>query len=131
MRRFAERLCLGLLLATVFAESSFAQRALTWREVRDKFHATNPTLRAGEIGIEESRAQEITAYLRPNPNLTLRADQLDPSPSRPPHGTFAFVLPRATGNSLPKRRHKRDLRLERAQKATKIAISNQADLERM
>jgi hypothetical protein len=25
---------------------------------------TNPTLQAGRIGIEESRAQEVTAYLR-------------------------------------------------------------------
>lgn len=119
----------GLLLA-VLAPSAFAQRALTWPEVRDKFETANPTLRAGRIGIDESRAQEITAYLRPNPNLTLTADQIDPFSSGPPHGAFAYFLPLATVNYLHERRQKRELRLESAQDATRIAESDQADLER-
>ena len=131
MRRFSKRLCIGLLLATVYGESGFAQQALTWQEVRDRFHAANPTLRAGQIGVEEFRAQEITAYLRPNPNLTVIADQIDPFPVGPDHGTFAYFLPAASTNYLIERRRKRDLRLESAQKATKIAVSSQADLERM
>jgi cobalt-zinc-cadmium efflux system outer membrane protein len=110
--------------------NSFAQTTLTWQEVRDKLHATNPTLRAGEISIEESRAQEITAYLRPNPNLALIADQIDPFSSGPPHGPFAYFLTVGSGTYLLERQHKRELRLESAQKATKIAISSQADLER-
>ena len=130
MEWFLKRLCLGLLLGAVLAESGFAQQALTWQQVRDRFHANNPTLRAGEIGIEEFRAQEITAYLRPNPNLTLVADQIDPFTSGPPHGPFAYFLPIASGSYLLEREHKRDLRLESAQKATKIAVSSQADLER-
>jgi len=130
MRLFSKRLCFGVLLAAVFAESGFAQQALTWQEVRDKFHAANPTLRAGQIGIEEFRAQEITAYLRPNPNLTVIADQIDPFSSGAPHGTFAYFLPAASANYLIERQHKRELRLESAQKATKIAVWSQADLER-
>src|SRR3979411_2180309 len=74
MRRLLIRLCFGILLASCLARSSFAQKALTWQEVRDKFEAANPTVRAGQIGIDESRAQEITAFLRPNPNFTLSTD---------------------------------------------------------
>ena len=130
MQRVLRGLCFGVLLATVFAESGLAQRALTWQEVRDKFRATNPTLRAGQIGVEEARAQEITAYLRPNPTLNLIADQIDPFDVGPPHGPFAYFLTVGSGSYLLERQHKRNLRLESAQKATKIAISSQADLER-
>ena len=47
-----------------------AQQALTWEQVRDRFEINNPTLLADKLNIDESRAQEITAYLRPNPDLT-------------------------------------------------------------
>lgn len=130
MRVLIKTMCLGLLLAASMAESSLAQQALTWQEVRQKFEAANPTLRAGEIGIDESRAQEITAYLRPNPSLALLADQIDPFPGGPNHGPFSFLLNSATVNYLHERQHKRELRQESAQKATGIAVSAQADLER-
>jgi cobalt-zinc-cadmium efflux system outer membrane protein len=123
-------MCLGLVLCAAAPQSGVAQKALTWQEVRDKFEAGNPSLGAGRIGIEESRASEVTAYLRPNPNLTLLADQIDPFPGGPAHGTFAFFLPSATLTYLHEREHKRELRRESAQDATKIAISSQADLER-
>jgi outer membrane protein, heavy metal efflux system len=123
-------LCFGLLAAAILAETGWAQKAMTWQQIQERFHANNPTLRAGQIGIAESRAQEVTAYLRPNPNLTIIADQIDPFPGGPPHGTFAYFLPLAEGNYLLERRNKRELRLESAQQATKIAVSSQADLER-
>jgi cobalt-zinc-cadmium efflux system outer membrane protein len=107
-----------------------AQTALSWQEVRAKFEAANPTLRAGQIGIDESKAQEITAYLRPNPSLALLADQINPFNGGPAHGPFAFLLNSATVNYLHERQHKRELRLESAQKATGIAVSAQSDLER-
>jgi len=110
--------------------TALAQKVLTWRDVQVKFETANPTLRAGQIGVDESRAQEITAHLRPNPTLTLTGDQIDPFPGGPSHGPFAFFLPLATVDYLHERQHKRELRLESAQDATKIAISDQADLER-
>jgi cobalt-zinc-cadmium efflux system outer membrane protein len=113
-----------------FGKISPAQRALTWQEVRDKFEAANPTLRAGQIGIDESRAQEITANLRPNPNLAILADQIDPFNGGPSHGSFSYLLSSGTVSQLWERQHKRGLRLESAQKATAITISGQADLER-
>ena len=130
MQRVLRWLRFGLLLAAVLARSGFAQKPLTWHEVRDKFEAANPTLRAGQIGIDESRAQETTAYLRPNPDLTLTTDQIDPFPGGQAHGTFAFFLPLASINYLHERQHKRELRLQSAQQATTIAVSGQSDLER-
>ena len=130
MKRLLSRLCVGLFAAAVLAESGFAQRPLTWQQVRDKFEAANPTLRAGQIGIDESKAQEITAFLRPNPNLTLTADgtQITRHNSvwRPLAGTYETPAI----SYLHERRHKRELRLESAQKATAIAVSSQADLHR-
>ena len=51
-----------------------AQHALTWEEVKMKFSAANPTLQAAQLNIDEGRAAEITAYLRPNPDFSLTAD---------------------------------------------------------
>jgi len=130
MRRALTRVCFGVLVATALWESSFAQNALSWQEVRAKFEAANPTLRAGQIGVDESRAQEITAYLRPNPSLGLIADQINPFPGGPPHSTFGALLSVADISYLHERRHKRELRLDSAQDATKLAVSGQADLER-
>src|SRR5262249_17711785 len=61
---------------TLRAAAQTAPAAPTWQEIRDRFRATNPTLQAGRIGIDESKAAEITAYLRPNPQWTLTLDQV-------------------------------------------------------
>src|SRR5215469_4058000 len=130
MQQRVKRFCRGLSLVVFLASASFAQKALTWQEVHDKFEAANPTLRAGQIGIDESRAQEITANLRPNPNLTVLVDQIDPFSGGPSHGPFAYLLTSGSVSQLWERQHKRGLRLESAQKETAIATSSQADLER-
>jgi cobalt-zinc-cadmium efflux system outer membrane protein len=131
MKRLSKRLLFLPLVAVLTAQSGHAQqKALTWQEVRDKFEAANPSLRADQIGIDESRANEITAYLRPNPNLSLLADQIDPFPGGPSHGAFAYWLPSATVTYLHERDHKRELRRDSAKEATGIAISSHADLER-
>ena len=84
MNRLSKHLLFLPLIAALGAPCAFAQqKALTWQEVRDKFEAANPTLHAGQIGIDESKANETTAYLRPNPNLSLLADQIDPFPGGP------------------------------------------------
>jgi len=130
MRGVVRHFCFGLVLAAALGESGLAQKALTWQEVRSKFEAANPTLRAGQIGVDESRAQEITANLRPNPNLTILADQIDPFNGGPPHGPFGYLLASGSVNYLWERQHKRGLRLESAQKGTAVVTSGQADLER-
>ena len=123
-------LCGGALLALFFASAGFAQNPLTWDEVRQRFEVNNPNLLAGQLGIDEAKANEITAYLRPNPTATFLADQIDPFSGGPAHGPFAFLLASATFTYLHERRHKRELRLENAKEATDITISGQADLER-
>ncbi len=121
--------CWGIFVAGALAHAGFAQQALTWPEVRAKFEAANPTLRAGQIGIDESKAEEVTAYLRPNPDMTAGLDQLDPftgNPYRPLGSTFPYV----SANYLHERAHKRELRLESAQKGTTVAVSQLADQQR-
>ena len=120
---------LSLWLFAVVAGAS-AQQPLTWKQVRQRFEQNNPTLLAGKLNIDESKAQEITAYLRPNPNLTLLSDQIDPFGGGPNHGPFSYYLPSASATYLHERQHKRELRLESAQKGTAIASSTQDDLER-
>ena len=117
----------GLLLAASLPAP--AQTALDWQQVQARFHTANPAIQAGMINIDESRASEITAYLRPNPDITVSADQLTPftfNPYRPITGVFpAIVL-----GYLHERAHKRELRLDSARQATTIAISQQEDLVR-
>jgi outer membrane protein, heavy metal efflux system len=130
MRRLSKRLCCGLFFVAVSAQSGWAQKALTWQEIQAKFEAANPSLRAGQIGIDESKAQEITAFLRPNPNFTLTADGTQINPRHGVWRPFAGTYETPGISYLHERRHKRELRLESAQKATGVAVSGQADLRR-
>jgi outer membrane protein, heavy metal efflux system len=102
----------------------------TWEQVKDRLELSNPTLLAGKLNISELQAQEITAHFRPNPQLTLLADQIDPFPGGPAHGPFAYWLPSATVSYLHERAHKRELRTESAKQATAVGVSQQQDLER-
>lgn len=133
-RRFLfEKTCTLLAVAMCLLPPAFAQqKVLTWQQARDEFEQTNPTMLAGRIGIEESRADETTAYLRPNPDFTFLLDQINPFTTTPGSGyaPFAFALPAASTSYLHERRHKRELRRDSAQKATAIAQSQLADQER-
>lgn len=130
MKRVLQRLCVGLFAFAVLAEGGCAQKPLTWQEIREKFEAANPTLRAGQIAIGESKAQEITAFLRPNPNLTLSTDGTQLSPYHGVWQPLAGTMFSANSSYLHVRQRKRELRLESAQKTTSIATSTQADLKR-
>jgi outer membrane protein, heavy metal efflux system len=102
----------------------------TWQDVKDRLELNNPTLLAGKLNIGELQADEITAHFRPNPTLSLLADQIDPFPGGPAHGPFAYLLPSASVSFLYERAHKRQLRTDAAKKATAVAVSQQDDLER-
>jgi outer membrane protein, heavy metal efflux system len=131
-------LCFVGLLIGVCAENGSAQQTFTWLELRDKFEANNPTIVAGRIGIDESRANETTAYLRPNPNATGVLDQLNFFTTQPQvngsggnsYNPFRYALPSGSIDYLHERQSKRELRLESAQKATAVAESQLADQER-
>ena len=131
MQHSVRRLWMGLLFTGCVAKVALAQKTMTWQEVREEFERSNPTLRAAQIGIDESRAEEVTAFLRPNPDLTLDIDQIDFFSNNPNHyRPFAFAEPFVSVSYLHERRRKRELRLESAQKATIVAQSQLADQER-
>ena len=127
MQRLVWCVLIGLICYSYPVQESFAQQAQTWQQVREKFIATNPTLLAGRMGIEESRAQEITANLRPNPQLTAMTDYIHPFRS---YGAFEDAQPSVTLSYLFERMNKRGLRYETAKKGTAVAISQLADQER-
>ena len=106
-----------------------AQQPLTWAEIQQRFDAANPTLRAGQLNIDESKAQEITAFLRPNPDMSLSLDQFNPFTTHP-YRPFSQLQPGLGVSYLYERLHKRDLRKESAVEATTIATSTQEDLHR-
>lgn len=126
-----------LLMAMLGSNALGQPQGLSWAQIRDRFQASNPTLRAAQIGIDESRAQEITAYLRPNPDLTGTFDQMNffstqppPSGGPPIYSPFAYALPSTSLSYLHERGHKRELRRESAQKQTEISVAQYADQER-
>ena len=130
MKRYLERVFVVLMLSLASARTGRAQRAMAWQEVRDRFEAANPSLRAGQISVDESRAQEISAYLRPNPNLALSADGTQLAPHRGVWQPLTGTAPVANLSYLHERQRKRELRLESAKKATGLAELSQADLHR-
>lgn len=107
-----------------------AQQSLSWEQVKSKFEAANPALRADALGVDELRSDEVSAYLRPNPQFSLTADGLQIAPHngvwQPTSG--AFVVPSLS--YLHEREHKRELRLESAKEGTRIGESQHEDLKR-
>ena len=122
--------CLTLYLLLCFGRRASAQEPWTWENVRARFEQNNPTLQADKLSVEESKAEEITAYLRPNPQLTLSADGTQIAPHDGVWRPFAGTFESPGISYLHERRHKRELRLESAKKTTLIAESSHADLER-
>ncbi len=122
--------CIGWVCAACWTADAAAQTPLTWAEVRARLEAGNPTLRAGQLGIDESRADELSAFLRPNPQLNLGADVINVFETPNGSGRFANMLNVASFGYLRERDGKRELRRDSAQGATTIAVSAQADLVR-
>jgi outer membrane protein, heavy metal efflux system len=107
-----------------------APQAWTWEQVKDRFELNNPTLLADKLNIDESRAQEITAFLRPNPTFSLSIDGTQINPDKGVWRPFAGTYETPGISFLQERQHKRQLRLESAKKGTLIAESSHADMER-
>ena len=123
----------GALVLTVLALTSLplsAQTSLTWVQIKDKFETANPILKADAINVQEMKANEITAKFRPNPSVSLTADQLYPFTKDPYYRPFASALVSGSISYLHERDHKRELWLESAQEGTQISGSQHSDLER-
>jgi outer membrane protein, heavy metal efflux system len=129
-KRGLGRLGVGLLLLPLFLGEAGAQSSYTWDQIKNKFEASNPTLKADSNNVDELKAEEITAFLRPNPQFTLSTDGTQVARYnnvwQPTRGTQ--VSPNVS--YLHERDHKRELRLKTAQEATQIGGSLHEDLER-
>jgi len=128
---------IAILIATVPVATLTAQTAFTWQQIKDKFEAANPTLKAAQLNIDESRAAEIQAYVRPNPDVSLTFDQINPFSTQPPptgganvYSPFAYTEPYGSISYLHEREHKRELRRDQAKQSTAIAASTYLDQER-
>jgi cobalt-zinc-cadmium efflux system outer membrane protein len=122
-------LCWALVFCSNYSTAQ-TQTALTWEQVRERFERQNPTLLADNLNIDESRAQEITAHLRPNPTFTLLTDGTQIAPYQGVWQPLTGTMLTTNVGYLHERQRKRELRLESAQKATGVAVSTHADLER-
>ncbi len=107
-----------------------AQQALTWDQVKARFESANPELKADAFGVDELRAAETTAYLRPNPQFTFTADGTQIAPNNGIWQPLSGTLYQTGLSYLHERDHKRELRRQSAQEATRIAASQHEDLRR-
>lgn len=124
--RFFPSIALLFLLTGV----ANAQNSYTWDQVKDKFEAANPTLKADTNNVEELKAEETTAYLRPNPQFTLSEDGAQIARYQGVWQPLAGVQLQPNFSYLHERDHKRELRLKSAQEATLIGGSLHEDLQR-
>jgi outer membrane protein, heavy metal efflux system len=134
-RRSCQRLIFLIALGT--APGMVAQQAgqaparvWTWEQVKDSFELNNTTLQASRLNVDELKAQEITAHLRPNPDFTLSADGTQISPSHGRWTPFAGTLVSPSVSYLFERRNKRGLRFKAAKEGTAVGIAQQSDSER-
>jgi cobalt-zinc-cadmium efflux system outer membrane protein len=136
IRALGVRLAIALSAVSLSAQTtpqpapSAAPQVWTWDAVKDRFQLNNTTLLAGILNIDELKAQEITAHLRPNPDFTLSADGTQIAPSHGVWQPFAGTFVSPSVSYLFERRNKRGLRYEAAKEGTAIGIAQQSDSER-
>ena len=120
----------GLCAQTAAQSVTPPAQVWTWNQVRDQFELNNATLLAGKLNIDELKAEEITAFLRPNPQFSLTADGTQIAPHNGVWQPFAGTFESPGISQLFERRNKRHLRLEAAKQGTSIGRAQQDDLER-
>ena len=126
----ASRVLAVTLALLVWAIPTSAQQGLTWDQLKARFEANNPALKADADNVDEMKAEEVTAYLRPNPQLSLLADGTQIVPSNGKWVPFRGTYEEPGVSYLHERDHKRELRLESAKEGTRITASEHEDLER-
>jgi cobalt-zinc-cadmium efflux system outer membrane protein len=120
----------SLLTIAFLAASASAQQALTWDQLKAKFEAANPVLQADAANVEEMKAAEITAFLRPNPQFTFSTDGTQLARHNGVWQPLAGTQYQPNFSYLHERERKRELRLESAKQGTEITQSQHVDLER-
>jgi outer membrane protein, heavy metal efflux system len=109
------------------ASTVCGQQIFTWEQIKDRFQTVNPTLLAAQSSIDEARAGEITAFLRPNPDFTLTADGTQLFPHAGIYQPFSGTDFSPAISYLHERDHKRELRRDTAHQSTQIAESSYQD----
>ena len=120
----------GAVAALLVPLCASAQQSLSWDQVKTRFEANNPTLKADALSIDEMRAQEVTAFLRPNPQFSLSADGTQIAPHNGVWTPLAGTSEQPNVSYLHERDRKRELRLESARDGTRISASQHEDLKR-
>jgi len=87
-------------------------------------------MKANQLNIDESRAAEITAYLRPNPDLSISTDGFQVASNSGTFRPLSGVVVTPGISYLHEREHKRELRRDQAKEATAIAESSYQDAAR-
>jgi cobalt-zinc-cadmium efflux system outer membrane protein len=127
-------LALAFSAATLLAQTAPqpvpAPQIWTWDAVKNRFELNNTSLQASRLNIDELKAQEITAHLRPNPDFTLSADGTQIAPSHGVWTPFAGTFVSPGVSYLFERRNKRGLRYDVAKQGTAIGVAQQSDSER-
>jgi cobalt-zinc-cadmium efflux system outer membrane protein len=119
-----------LIVASAIPSVVFAQQPLDWDQVRARFIASNPALKADADNVDEMKAEEITAFLRPNPQFNFAVDGNQVAPHNGAWTPFKGTTEQPNVSYLHERDHKRELRLESAQEGTRITQSQHEDLQR-
>src|SRR6185369_4732859 len=120
---------MGICGAVFITATALAQPSpLTWEQVRQRFEANNPSLVAGRLTVDEAKANELTANLRPNPELSVVLDEFTVFNPSVLSANSAQWTPTVT--QLIERQGKRHLRYQSAQLATEATQSEARDLER-
>ena len=107
-----------------------AQTALTWTDVQARFLTRNLSLAASALNIDEAKANQVTAGLRPNPQFSLTADQLQFYPGGDPFRPLANIQFNPSISQLWERGHKRQLRVDSAALGVAQAQTDTLDLRR-
>jgi cobalt-zinc-cadmium efflux system outer membrane protein len=130
MQRRLWQLSMAMMMGGLLAGGAQAQKSWSWQQVKEKFEAANPTLKANQLGIDESRAAEITAFLRPNPDFGFATDGTQLTPYQGYYRPFSGTQFTSSFSYLHERQHKRELRRDSAKVSTAITESTYLDQER-
>ena len=121
----------SLAIAAALAHSLYGQATvLSWEQIKTRFLVQNPSVLAGQVTVDESKANEITAGLRPNPQFNLSQDGLQLTPSAGIWRPLTGIVLTPGVSQLIERQNKRERRVDSARLATSGAGSDQEDLQR-
>jgi len=129
--KFPSAAARDLLIAAVLANTLNDQpTVLNWDQIKTRFLTQNPSVLASRLSIEEARANEITAGLRPNPQFNLSEDGFQLTPSSDTWRPLTGVVITPGVSVLIERQNKRERRVDSARLATSGAGSDQEDFQR-